>query len=126
MRRVLIAVLLVVSTLAATPASGAQTEGGNPTLEVDVVQSGLTNPWGITFAPDGTMFFTTRGGGWFSVEGPTYTGARTPVQYNDDDLYVNGETGLMDLEVDPNYASNRRIFTCQGVDPAGAAAPRIQ
>jgi aldose sugar dehydrogenase len=92
---------------------------------VEVLLEHLHHPWGITFAPDGTMFFTERGGGWYSLQSP-YTADPTPVQYNADGLYVNGETGLLDIEVDPNYASNRRIFTCQGVDPAGAAAPRIQ
>ena len=30
------------------------------------------------------------------------------------DLWVSGETGLMGIEVDPGFASNRRIYTCQG------------
>jgi len=129
MRRVLIALLLVVGASALTPATEAQ-EGteGVPTLalDVEVVQDQLSIPWGLDFDPvDGTMFFTTRGGQWFSVDGPTYDGPRTAVQYNDDDLYVNGETGLLDLEVDPNFATNKRVFTCQGVQPPGQH-PRIQ
>ena len=30
------------------------------------------------------------------------------------DLWVSGETGLMGIEVDPGFASNRRVYTCQG------------
>ena len=29
-------------------------------------------------------------------------------------VWVSGETGLMGLEVDPDFANNRRIYTCQG------------
>jgi glucose/arabinose dehydrogenase len=128
MRRAVIAVLLLVGLLVASPLPATEaeeaTEGGGVPLTVQVVQQGLSIPWGLDFAPDGTMYFTERGGGWWSVP-PPYTGTRTPVQYNDDNLYVNGETGLLDLELDPDFATNRRVFTCQGMQPPGAH-PRIQ
>ena len=34
-----------------------------PTLTREVLVSGLSNPWDIAFAPDGTMFFTEKCGG---------------------------------------------------------------
>ena len=30
------------------------------------------------------------------------------------DLYVSGEIGLMAITVDPAFATNRRLYTCQG------------
>ena len=87
---------------------------------------GLSIPWGLAFAPDGTMYFTERGGDWSSLA-PPYTGTPTTIDHRDDDLYVNGETGLLDLELDPDFGTgtNRRAFTCQGHQQAGQA-PRIQ
>ena len=100
-------------------------DAGSVALDVVAVQNGLDHPWGLTFDPgDGTMYFTERGGGWFSLQ-PPYTGTPTAVDYNDNGLFAQGETGLLDIEVDPNFASNRRIFTCQGMQPAGQS-PRIQ
>ncbi len=127
MRRVLLCLSLVAPLLVVSPADPVEAGGpGAPALTVTPVQMGLSIPWGLDFAPDGTMFFTTRGGGWFSVAPENhYTGARTPVEYNDDDLYVNGETGLLDLQLDPNFAANKRVFTCQGMQPPGQH-PRIQ
>src|SRR5690606_129801 len=101
MRRVLVTLLLVVGALALTPASTAQDapEGGpGVALAVADIQTGLDHPWGLTFAPDGTMFFTERGGGWYSLQ-PPYTGTPTEVQWNDSGLFVQGETGLLDIEV---------------------------
>jgi aldose sugar dehydrogenase len=36
------------------------------------------------------------------------------VRYPSSRVWVSGETGLMSLEVDPSFASNRRFYTCQG------------
>ncbi len=125
MRRVLLCLSLVVGVVVTTPGEPVAA-GGAPgvALDVEVVQDNLAIPWGVDFAPDGTMFFTTRGGGWFSVA-PPYTDQRHQVTYNHDNLYVNGETGLLDLQLDPNFATNRRVFTCQGMQPPGRD-PRIQ
>ena len=34
-------------------------------------------------------------------------------------MWRSGETGLMSLAVDPDFADNRRFYTCQGDRPAG-------
>ena len=38
-----------------------------------------------------------------------------------DDLFAEGETGLMGLALDPAFADNRRFYTCQGVRTADGA-----
>lgn len=82
-----------------------------PNLTVSGLIGGLTNPWDIAFAPDGTMFLTERPGR-LSVRLPDGTFHQLNADMSD--LFVAGETGLMGIEVDPNFATNRRIFTCQG------------
>lgn len=98
----------------------------SPSIDVTPVQSGLSIPWGLDFTPDGTMLFTERPG-TMSALAPPYTGTPTALATDFlDDGYVNGETGLLDLQVSPDFATDRKVFTCQGVDPAGAAAPRVR
>jgi glucose/arabinose dehydrogenase len=101
---------------------------------VDVVAAGLTNPWDVAFTPDGTMLVTERPGR-LSARLPDGTFRTLAADFSD--LLVSGETGLMGLEVDPGFATNRRIYTCQGrvgpsvqvvawtVDPAYTSAVRV-
>ncbi len=124
MRRALLCLLLTCGLVGATPVPAAEAGDPGPALEVEELVDGLSIPWGLDFAPDGTMYFTERGGGWYSLA-PPYTGTPTAITYRGDDLYVNGETGLLDLVVDPNFATNRRVYTCQG-HQEGSQSPRIQ
>lgn len=82
-----------------------------PQLMVDVLVEGLTNPWDLAQAPDGTIVFDQRGGG-LSAYRPD--GSVQAIDADFGDLYANGETGLMGLVLDPGFADNRRFFTCQG------------
>lgn len=82
-----------------------------PTLSVEVLVEGLTNPWDLAQAPDGTIVFDQRGGG-LSAYLPD--GTVREIAADLDDLFANGETGLMGLVLDPEFADNRRFFTCQG------------
>ena len=79
-------------------------------LSVVTLVSGLTIPWGIAFTPDGTMLFTQRPG-VLSVR--LTDGTIQTVTADLGDLFVNGETGLMAIVVDPAFDSNRRFYTCQ-------------
>ena len=45
--------------------------------------------------------------------------------YPADQVWVSGETGLMSMAVDPDYADNRRIYTCQGFIGSGARDVRV-
>jgi glucose/arabinose dehydrogenase len=107
---------LVIAAAVVVPAAAPASASTTPSLQVTVVQNGLDHPWDIAFAADGTMFVTERVGRlWIKPPG------QAPSQLTADlsDLWVSGETGLMGLEVDPNYASNRRIYTCQGTTDNG-------
>ncbi len=82
-----------------------------PQLVVTTLVSGLTIPWDIAIAPDGTMLFTERGG---KLSARTADGTVQAVTADLGDLRVAGETGLMAIVVDPGFATNRRFYTCQG------------
>ena len=82
-----------------------------PEIRVSTLVSGLTFPWGIAFTPDGTMLFTERGG---NLSSRLTDGTVQTVSADFSDLFVSGEAGLMAIVVDPDFASNRRFYTCQG------------
>jgi glucose/arabinose dehydrogenase len=83
-----------------------------PALIVQPVMSNLDHPWDVAFTPDGTMLVTERAGRLWAR---TANGAiRQVVLNNMNDFWASGETGLMGIEVDPAFPSNRRIYTCQG------------
>ena len=104
----LVAIVSVFGALAVSPPAPADAATG---LTVTPVMTGLSNPWDVAFAPDGAMFVTERGGRLL-VRRPD--GSVQQLAMNQGDLWVSGETGLMGVEVDPDFASNRRLYTCQG------------
>jgi len=123
------AVIVLVALLSVACSDGATTSAGEsnsaatpslapdaavPQLAIEVLVSNLTNPWDLAQAPDGTVIFDQRGGG-LSAYRPD--GTLQAIQADFEDLYANGETGLMGLVLDPDFADNRRFFTCQGYAP---------
>jgi glucose/arabinose dehydrogenase len=80
-----------------------------PPVAVDVTArtTGLSNPWGLAFLPDGRMLVTERAGqlkllsAGGSVVG-NVTGLPTVV--------AEGQGGLLDVVLDPAFASNGRIY----------------
>lgn len=81
----------------------------SPTLATDAgFVSGLTNPWDMAFLSDGTMFFTERAG-TVKVRLPnaTINNVVTPA-----DVAPAGAGGMMGVAIDPNFASNKLIYTC--------------
>ncbi|MGY1595170.1 PQQ-dependent sugar dehydrogenase [Geodermatophilus sp. SYSU D00708] len=95
-----------------TPASPtATTPPVVPALDVTVVADGLDHPWDLAQAPDGTLLLDERGGGLTAV---LPDGTIQEVDADFADLFARGETGLMGLVLDPDFAKNRRFYTCQG------------
>lgn len=89
---------------------------GIPELVVEVLVEDLTNPWDLAQAPDGTVVFDQRGGGMTAYRPD---GTVQAIRADFEDLFANGETGLMGLVLDPEFDENRRLFTCQGYEPDG-------
>ena len=82
-----------------------------PQIHVEQLVSGLSIPWGIAFAPDGTMLFTERAG---KLSVRLADGTVRKVTADLSDLRVATEIGFMAIVVDPGFATNRRFYTCQG------------
>lgn len=104
--------LLASAALGATPALSADA----PSLSYTMVLDDLENPWDMAFLDDGTMFYTEKCKG-LSVLMPSgdtkaILGMDGSSGYAStaDDLFCDGQAGMMGVAVDPDFDSNRRIY----------------
>jgi len=107
---------LAAATLLFTNAAMAQSGANTSSLTHSVVLSDLENPWDMAFREDGTMFFTEKCKG-LSVMMPSgevnaLLGMNGSEGYADtaDDLFCEGQAGMMGVAVDPAFDENRRIY----------------
>ena len=95
-----------------SPAQGPATRSPNPksndgALRVETVAEGLANPWGLAILPDGRMLVTERPGRLrlVSTDGKLSAPlAGVPA------VYATGQGGLLDVAIDPQFASNQTIY----------------
>ena len=121
-RPLLIAAAAVVALAATTITPAAAVSGPTPSLKVVTVLSGLHRPWDIAFTPGGGMLFTERPGPIrFKIANSTVV--RTLAVPSD--VVARGEGGMMGVAVDPNFVSNRRIYTCFLSDRSGVLDVRL-
>ncbi len=130
--RSLVVVVASISTACAR-SSGAEAQGGpassQPASREDVVRaetfaSGLVHPWALEFLPDGRLLVTERPGR-LRVVGTD--GALSAPLSGVPSVYAEGQGGLLDVALDPQFASNRRIFLSYAEaegDLAGTAVAR--
>ena len=117
------AAMRTFAPLAATALAGglvglpALAQGMNTSnLNHEVVLEGLENPWDMAFLADGTMLFTEKCKG-LSVRLPDGTvnpllGMTGSEGYPavEDDLFCEGQAGMMGVAFDPAFDDNRRIY----------------
>lgn len=93
-----------------------------PALRVKRLVGGLDNPWDVQSIDRGQFLFTQRDRATLSL---WKKGKTRKVRFPSGKVWVSGETGLMGLEVDPDFAQNRRIYTCQGGFTEGGHDVRV-
>lgn len=99
------------SSSSSAPQAVLPTSDRVPELDVEVVNDELDHPWDVADIGEDRFLVTERDRAVLSlIEG----GERREISLEDNDIWVSGETGLMGLEIDPGFAENRRIYTCQG------------
>ncbi|HEY7331539.1 MAG TPA: PQQ-dependent sugar dehydrogenase [Candidatus Limnocylindria bacterium] len=89
-----------------------------PTLTSRTVQSGLTIPWDVAFAPGGQMFVSERPGR-VKVFRSGNPGAALLRSNTIAGVHAVGEAGVMGLAVDPNFTANRFLYVCASRDHNG-------
>lgn len=74
--------------------------------KVETVVEGIAIPWGMVWLPDGDMLVSNRTGDMHRVKdgkvGPAIDGVP--------EVHVNGQGGLLDLELHPDYANNGWLY----------------
>ena len=91
---------LLAAAVAPAPASAQQ-------LKPVTVASGLAQPWGLAFLPDGRMLVTEKAGALRIVGADGKLSA--PLE-GLPTIDAGGQCGLLDVVLDPQFASNQRLF----------------
>jgi glucose/arabinose dehydrogenase len=102
--------LVLIACLLATAAAAAQTVQTTPSslgpLRVTTLASGLQNPWGLAFLPDGRFLITERPGRLRVFSNGVLSSPITGVPT----VWAQGQGGLLDVAVDPAFQTNQRIY----------------
>jgi glucose/arabinose dehydrogenase len=90
-------------------------------LHIEVLARGLDHPWGMAFLPNGDMLVTERPGRLrlLRADGtldPTPIGGLPAI-------YAFGISGLSDIVLDPDFATNQRIYLSYSKPDPNATGP---
>ena len=118
--------ILVLSTVLAVPASASAqpspdmpvATGGHvvraasfPSLSVTRQVTGLATPWDVQRLPHGRLLISERDTRRLLLWRRGHTRV---LRFPSASVWASVETGLMSIAVDPSFAENRRVYTCQG------------
>ena len=102
----------------ASPAAAQTFRSSAGEIQVTTIASGLANPWGLAFLPDGRMLVTERPGRLRLV---TDDGKLSAPLAGVPNVFAHSQGGLHDVALDRDYAQNRTIYLCYA-EPAGSGA----
>lgn len=95
---------LTLLALALPPGSAlAQTQPG---FRTEVITREIPVPWGMVWLPDGDMLVTNRRGELYRVSNGQLSAPLAGVP----EVHANGQGGLLDIALHPDYASNGWLY----------------
>ena len=101
---------------------------GEPHLRRTVILADLENPWDLAVAPDGALFFTEKCRG-LSVRTPDgairHLFGTSGAAVVADDLFCQGQSGMLGLALDPAFADNRRLYLFMASKLGGQPTNRV-
>src|SRR6478609_2336610 len=103
--------VVAVPATAERPDHQSRERAAYPALKVKRLVTGLDHPWDVRSLGGGRLIYTQRERATLTVWSK---GHKHRVRFPSSEVWVSGETGLMGLEVDPDFATTHRIYTCQG------------
>ena len=118
--------LAILAALAMT-ASGCAAEDGVIATEAgkikfETVAKGLAHPWGLAFLPDGSFLVTERPGRLRLV---SKTGEVSKPLTGVPEVFAEGQGGLLDVALDPDFASNRLVYLSYSEPGEGGAGTAV-
>ena len=92
------------------------------TFELVTVVGGLEHPWGMAFLPDASILVTERPGRLRIVREGQLVSA--PIE-GVPPVYASGQGGLLDVALDPEFASNRLIYLSYAAEGDSGNSTRV-
>ncbi|RZA00120.1 MAG: PQQ-dependent sugar dehydrogenase [Sphingobacteriaceae bacterium] len=92
------------------------------TVTVQTLYTGLNNPWGMAWLPDGRLLITERSGEILVFKNDKYTGEKlsgVPAVFN------KGQGGLLDIQLHPDYKTNGWIYITYSKPVTGGATTAV-
>ncbi|MGF1593357.1 MAG: PQQ-dependent sugar dehydrogenase [Kiloniellaceae bacterium] len=117
-------ILATLLCIAAVPAAaqGSVERSEAHDFRVETLASGLENPWGMAFLPDGGILITERPGRLrLYKDGELQAGAiaGTP------EVYARGQGGLLDVALHPDFADNGFVYLSYAGEAGGEAGTEV-
>lgn len=116
-----IAIVLLLTPLAG-PLAGRTLDTSAGRLEVRNLAGGLVHPWGMAFLPDGRLLVTERPGR-LRLIGPD--GRLSAPLSGVPEVFAQGQGGLLDVALDPDFPRNRRVYLSFAEPGAGGASTAL-
>lgn len=120
---ILLAVLapLINACTKAPEAAPPATDLDPSAYQVEIVAEGLATPWDMAFLPDGSALITERNGTvkWLRE------GALSDVPGGPDDVFAEGQAGLFDLALSPDFEQSGVIYLSYASGTADANTPAL-
>jgi glucose/arabinose dehydrogenase len=91
-------------------------------VTAETVTGGLVNPWAIEFLPDGRALVTERPGR-LRVLSPS--GQLSAPVTGVPAVFAQGQGGLLDVAIDPEFAQNQRIYFSYAESGSGGAGTAV-
>jgi glucose/arabinose dehydrogenase len=91
-------------------------------VRIETVASGLSHPWAVAFLPDGAMLVTERDGRLRLV---TAAGQISLPLGGVPAVFAQGQGGLLDLAIEPQFADSRRVYFSYAEAGGGGAGTAV-
>lgn len=100
-------ILTLVTAALSTSASSETLADNAPAYSIDTITEGLNFPWSLAFLPNGDMLITELAGSLRLVKNGQLLKQTIKGVPN---VYHAGQGGLMDVVVDKDFSTNRKIY----------------
>lgn len=91
-------------------------------FEVVTIAEGINSPWGMAWLPDGRMLVTERSGKLYVIENDSFNSQEIS---NIPEVYANGQGGLLDIRIHPDYVNNGWIYMSYSKPGEGGGSTAI-
>ncbi|KKC35688.1 hypothetical protein WH87_16415 [Devosia epidermidihirudinis] len=112
----------LAALIVALPVSAQTIESSGGKLTATVITEGLSHPWSLGFLPDGRMLVTERSGQLRIVDKGVLGAPISGVP----NVYNEGQGGLLDIAIAPDFATSGQIYLTFSERAADAGLQRGQ